>query len=423
MEILYRLPADSILQCILVCRTWRTLVRNTFFVNNHYLHQLRILLHEQQLDVDNLLDHQNNISNISLGQIFLIEKRYFRFRYVDENYDYEKNNIFGHDHHLQPFDHFYKKLLATIRDSRVQDRYSDYFLYPIGSCNGLLCFFLMYKSFQTVPFSLLTYPMFVCNPITGEYINLPRCGVKEKDFHIGISCGIGYDYSNNVYKVVVALHNMQELELQPNRLQVYIFGDVNGWRSIKSPYDLSGECIHIAGTFFWLDDERCNIVAFDLTDEVFELLPKPSFYTPNDTYYYKLHILRKGLCVVLAHYPNLEIWLVKKKKKLQLNNNSGTTERTETDCWSWMKEFSMSWEGLGPFIMSSYLQPVTILRNGQVLIWDYKKKALFLCDPRTSTAKEIVHDDDFRKVEYVRSLPHINSFVSLKSLGMKSKWI
>ncbi|XP_026429194.1 uncharacterized protein LOC113325196 [Papaver somniferum] len=275
------------------------------------------------------------------------------------------------------------------------------------------------QSFQDVPFSLLTYPMFVCNPITGEYVNLPRCGVKEKDFPIGIRCGIGYDYSNNVYKVVVASHNMHELGSQPNRLQVYTLGDVNGWRNIKIPYDLSGRCIHVDGTFFWLDDERCNIIAFDLTDEVFELLPKPPFCTPNNTYYSKLHILRKGLCIVLEHNSNLEIWLVKKKKNLQMHN-SGTGE--STDCWSWMKELSMSWEGLGLFSMTLDLLPVTVSKNGQVLIWDYKKKALFLYDKRTSTAKEII-DDDVRKVEYFRSLPHINSFVSLKSLGMKSEWI
>ncbi|KAI3834192.1 hypothetical protein MKW92_043982 [Papaver armeniacum] len=415
IEILCRLPVDSILQCMQVCMAWRTLVRNPNLVHNHYLHQLRELLQEQQLDVD----HHNTKSIVSLGQVFLIEKGNFRFQYFDETYDYENNHI-GHDL-LQPFDRFYKKLLATIRDSRVQDNNDYYyFLYPIGSCNGLVCFCFMYdrREFRDVPYSLLTYPMFVCNPVTGEYVNLPRCGAKEKDFPIGITSGIGYDYFNNVYKVVVTIHNMLELELRPNRLQVYTLGDVNGWRNIGIPYNISRECIYIDGSLFWLHRDRCNIVAFDLTDEVFELLPTPPFYNPKCTYYKKLHVLKNRLCVVVRRYPNLEIWFVKKKKKkLQLHNNSGINE--STGCWSWIKELSLSREGQGPFIMSSDLQPVTVLKDGQVLLWDYEKRALFLYDPKTTTTKKIV-DNEW---DYVRSLPHMNSFVSLKAMGMNSKWI
>ncbi|KAI3926303.1 hypothetical protein MKW92_026999, partial [Papaver armeniacum] len=110
-EILFRLPVETILQCIQVCKTWRTLVRNAYFVNNHYLQQLPLLL-----DADN---HHTTNSNVSLGQVFLIEKGNFRFQYFDETYDYETNNI-GHDR-LQPFDCFYKKLLTTFSDSRVED--------------------------------------------------------------------------------------------------------------------------------------------------------------------------------------------------------------------------------------------------------------------------------------------------------------
>ncbi|XP_026429195.1 uncharacterized protein LOC113325197 [Papaver somniferum] len=358
-EILYKLPVESILRCIQVCKTRRSLVRNAYFVNNHYLQQLRLLHHEQQLDVDN---HHATKSNVSLGQIFLIEKGNFRFQYVDENWDCKTNNNIGHGR-FQPFDRFYKKLLTTISDS--DNNIYGYYLYPIGSCNGLVCFCFMYdcQHFMQVPFSLLTYPMFVCNPVTGEYVNLPRCGAKEKDFPIGIMSGIGYDYSNNVYKVVVAIHNMLELQLDTSyRLQVYTLGDVNGWRNIKIPYDISGECIHIEGSSFWIHGDRCNI---DLTNEVFELLLVPPFHNPKDTYYKKLHILRNRLCVVLNHCQNLEIWSVKKRKrkselsnnssmvkkrrrKLELNNNSSSIEES-TDCWSWIKELSIPLEGLGKF--------------------------------------------------------------------------
>ncbi|RZC84882.1 hypothetical protein C5167_047661 [Papaver somniferum] len=166
----------------------------------------------------------------------------------------------------------------------------------------------------------------------------------------------------------------------------------------------------------------CNIVAFDLSNEVFVLLPQPPIYNPNGTHYKKLHILRNRLCVVLSRYPHLEIWTVKKrKKKLELNNNSSTLE--STDCWSWIKELSMPLEGLGTSsYMSKNLIPVTVLNDGQVLLWDYARKALFLYDPRTTTTKKIV-DNDVHKWDYVRSLPHMNSFASLKALGMNSKWI
>lgn len=153
----------------------------------------------------------------------------------------------------------------------------QYHLSLVGSCNGLVCFILDYKKFEDVPLSLLTYPIFIGNPITGEYVNLPRCGMKEEDFPVATMCGIGYDESTNMYKVFSVIHNMKDLQSQPNRLQVYTLGDVNGWRNIQIPYDLAEECIHIDGSIFWLDYEQRNIVAFDLADEAFELLPDHLF--------------------------------------------------------------------------------------------------------------------------------------------------
>ncbi|KAI3926304.1 hypothetical protein MKW92_027000, partial [Papaver armeniacum] len=223
----------------------------------------------------------------------------------------------------------------------------------------------------------------------------------------------------------VAIHNMLELQLRtPYRLQVCTLGDVNGWRNIRIPYDIRnpGECIHVDGSLFWIHRDECNIVAFDLSNEVFELLPVPPFHNPEETYYKRLHILKNCLCVVLNHCQNLEIWSIKKRKrKLELNNNSSIEE--STDCWSWNKELSMPLEGLGKFsYMSSNLIPVTVLKDGQVLLCDYDKKVLFLYDQRTTTTKKIV-DNDVHKWDYVRSLPHMNSFASLKALGMNSKWI
>ncbi|OVA14019.1 F-box associated domain [Macleaya cordata] len=259
----------------------------------------------------------------------------------------------------------------------------------VGSCNGLVCL--------SIP--RMNDPVYICNPFTSEYVYLPKT-INEEGFLVS---GFGYHRSTDEYKVVRIYYPDQH---SMGRVEVYTLGSGNGWRDKgEIPYSLFASSGILAnGALHWLDYKEWKIVAFDLADEEFRLLPSPPcfscFFPSPLPCCFDLYGVGR-LCVV--HHERSErvdIWSLKQ----------------ENSSWSWSREFSIAWECLDK---DGEYEPFAITKNNEVLLW-YNGTILSCYDPKTETFKKLMDD---MGIQYFQAITHMNSSVSLKALEENSKKI
>ncbi|XP_026415613.1 F-box protein At3g07870-like [Papaver somniferum] len=357
IEILIRLPTQSVLKCKLVSKQWRDLIHHPSFSQLHL----------------NYLNHSDAHADAGkLNYIFStmgIEKQFYYTEYDDENF-----------HETTPFS----------RQTRIKLDPPFIDNYILSSCDGLICFNARCNKEE-----FYYEPAYICNPITREYIILPKL---EEEHMIDLLFGFGYNSSTNEYKVVRIYNSKRE----PNVgiIQVYTLGSGNGWRNVgKMNMDIKhlGQC---AGAFanealHWVDQERNIILAFHLTDEKFsELPPPPPCLTRAGVPYLVLGLGVLGDFLSATFYFNAgdcNMWLLKKNKD------------TDTDL-SWSKEFSFD----------SYIHlPFDFMKSGRLLCCGRGKIVSY--DPKASSAEM---DVSFGK-SISAAIPHKNTLVSLKVLGEK----
>lgn len=113
----------------------------------------------------------------------------------------------------------------------------------------------------------------ICNPITREYIILPKSEGKYR------LTGFGYILSTNDYKVVWinAFWGSSNVGI----VQIYTHGSGTGWRNVGTAdtnvdYVRPGSGKFANGALHWVDVVG-TILAFHLTDEQFSKIPSPPF--------------------------------------------------------------------------------------------------------------------------------------------------
>ncbi|OVA09222.1 F-box domain [Macleaya cordata] len=252
LDIFSRLPAESILLCRRVCKTWQNLLNNFVDVHSGFI---------------SLIQRYPKSSSDKKSESIRSKEKYGNLLYYGEYNDLKQSNN--------------KKTLARINHPPL--RFDNAF---VGSCNGLICL-----SEHTT--SGIEDPVYICNPITREYINLPI----YKDLSLrkrrrGFSCnlfskgrmvsGFGYNLSTNEYKVVRIYYYSSNVGL----VQVYTLGSGSGWRNLgEITYSFLDTFPHTPGVFVngalhW-QEEIGKIVAFDLADEKFRVVPLPPFLFPH----------------------------------------------------------------------------------------------------------------------------------------------
>ncbi|XP_026381326.1 F-box protein At3g07870-like [Papaver somniferum] len=296
----------------------------------------------------------------------------------------------------------------------------------VSSCNGLVCL-SMRRYIDTQYVSSFC----VLNPLTGEYFNLPMITkVHEKS---RVVCGFGYDPSGRNYKIARIEYPYSGLK-DKAWVKIYTLGG-SGWRDIgEINYNLLGkEGILWNGSFHWLDNtfhwfdknkQYWKIVAFDLADENFRYLPTTPCnkkHTPET----QLKLLGGYLSIVSMDRDNgrLDIWMLKNKQ----NNNDIVVEAGYRS-WKWSLDFSISiFPSPNDYDSDSY-EAYAITKSNQVLLW-YKLHTqgrynlpVFLCryDPKNDTLNKVMHLGTCG-VSHFQGIPHVNSLVSLKSLGVDSR--
>ncbi|XP_026394904.1 F-box protein At3g07870-like [Papaver somniferum] len=196
LDIFSRVPTEFVSECKLVYKKRLTLIQEsgTHFTNLHFSLQLK---HLYGGDGDN----DNNIA------VKVEESLYFACCIEDVC---AAPLLFygGHIGARVSFDeqYFYRKKLKRINNPPLL--INHLLLNFVGSCNGLMCINIQYH--------LTIDPIYIFNPVTREYVYLPKLVVKKDDVDptdpdriegvVGmidcISYGFGYVSSTNEYKVV-----------------------------------------------------------------------------------------------------------------------------------------------------------------------------------------------------------------------------
>ncbi|XP_026378261.1 putative F-box protein At1g52490 [Papaver somniferum] len=217
LDIVSPLRHETIIHCKLVCKPWRDI-----------------------------------LNNIKVGVLFRFGKPAFNFCYRGEQYD----DIDMHENYS------YTTLVEIDKHRPVElEPLSD----MVGSCNGLVCFSVRRK------FTVAYDPIYICNPVTEEYVYLPTFNYDEPydDLRVAGSfdCGFGYHRFMDEYKVVRihgALRDFSKRS-QSRKVEVYTLGSGHGWRDKGSIDHLlvwdHGVCAN--GAIHWVEYRKNKIVAFD----------------------------------------------------------------------------------------------------------------------------------------------------------------
>ncbi|KAL6989805.1 hypothetical protein U1Q18_015556 [Sarracenia purpurea var. burkii] len=282
----------------------------------------------------------------------------------------------------------------------------------VNSCNGLLC---LSEAFKNVPLA-------VCNPVTGEYINLPAPTVAERRTKRFFDCGLGFSPKTNQFKVI-RMSNRQTCQLisQPisdhklysGRAEIHELG-TGSWKMIGcAPSSLAngednygpGIPTYLNGALhwflFWCSN---NIVSFNFDSESFQSVPPPplKYAKINFDMCWKisLGVLGGQLCICDCYNCEYsEVWTME-KYGIQ---------------GSWRKVFHSNTLTDGGRRLYCQYEPMSRLRNGAILLFDSVNNAVLYCDPKNEQFKCL-------KLRGIKSkfkaFAHIPSFISLKDAVM-----
>ncbi|KAI3964311.1 hypothetical protein MKW92_049994 [Papaver armeniacum] len=383
-EIVSCLPADSVIQCREVCAAWRKLIGHPSDIHMRFQR----------------LSHPNGNSSPSLyshAPVVVVVGLLFNFVFPRE-----KGNQFYYGEYQNQ--HNYK--LRKINQPPVVSKS------VVGSCNGLICF-------SEDEHIIVQEPSYIGNPITSEYVNIPRLNVKRNSECDAMVCGFGYHTSTKKYKIVKICY----IQDQPlGKVMVYTLGCGSGWRDIgETAYSLRATrgSFHAIfsyrspfgalanGALHWLTNEN-KILSFDLANENLYLLPFPLFdRTIGRWDSFQLEVL--GGCLCFVHKkpgePLLDIWFLRKQGESSSLESFDLNEQNDYDSLIWIKKFSIP--------TGCQAAPCALTNSGEVLL--LCRSSLFCYNPETATLERLTD----KGISHV--FPHVNSFVSLKALGENCK--
>ncbi|GKD24508.1 F-box associated domain containing protein, partial [Tanacetum coccineum] len=290
-DILTRLPVKTIIHCKCVCKKWREYVSESYFVNLHLSRSpAGVMIHHNCQPED------------------------FTYQRVDEPgvlkwLEIEREGDDTHLHH----DH------VTSVDLNREPAFHNTSLLQVGSVNGLVCLWQYYNYHNNT---------YICNPITREYMILPRQRYYRQEKYATVVYGFGVGLRTKEYKVI----RIFQTDLLPYlnsvwpRLiesEIYTLG-TGQWRSLGHvPYWLTefhgpflNGCVHWTFRDQTFRDQYSHspegIYAFDFDNETFHLFPSPPFEEIHGNIScQKLGVLKGCLCQCDSSAIEFTIWVMK----------------------------------------------------------------------------------------------------------------
>lgn len=265
-EVLARLPLKSLLRFRCVCKSWKSLISSPDFA---HLHLARY--------------HHDSDDNTS---IFTLSR--------------------GNDRWMLRCSHTFSKI-TTISGRNQPDndfKWPENYYASGYSVNGLL---LLSKPRWSEDPKLVRTEIMLCNPVIGKVHKLPTI-----EF-CGTTLGLGFDPSNNDYKVV-AIARIPSISVH-----VYTFS-TGTWRNINNysegiEYGRYSPSILIEGTIVWVINyyqKGSRMMSFDVKCEVFDYIALP----PDDSTCWRYPVVhRKGVGLLdldLLGNHSSSLWVMEK---------------------------------------------------------------------------------------------------------------
>ncbi|KAI7736913.1 hypothetical protein M8C21_032344 [Ambrosia artemisiifolia] len=261
LDVLSRLPVKTITQCKCVCKKWRDLVSDPYFVD----------LHLSRSAKNGLMFHQY-ICHTPILELVEVEHK------ADDD-RVTLNHVKSLNLHLSALG-------------------SHHQIIEVGSVNGLICLYLVADA---------TY---VFNPVLEEYIILPKLLPHVKTLGYGFGVSMAGDYK--VLRICCPAPVSEEVTLQ---IEVYTLG-TDRWRSSgPTPYNIRYPGFLDSGLFanghlYWVI--LGQIYHFDLDSETFELFPSP-LGEPGDDQESKrmVGVLKGRLSLFSGSSVGFTVWVMK----------------------------------------------------------------------------------------------------------------
>ncbi|KAG9448688.1 hypothetical protein H6P81_008653 [Aristolochia fimbriata] len=259
VQILIRLPVKSLLRFRSVCKAWRSLISEPFFVDFH--------LHQQSLRDPQilLLSCAGEVGEFCLESL------------ADERGILER------------------KLSAVPVES---------ILTP--SCNGLI---LIHRDYSQC--------IYVFNVSTRKLLTLPDC---SPSLHVNL--GLGYDPPVGTYKVVRLFHNREGDAHLHCEIFTLGSPEWRRIGEVRYKLDVRGFPASVDGALYWLTDYDSHqnksevIISFVLREERFKVIPHPKRCAGEKRRYMQLWEFRGDLYLQdSSGKPVMNLWVLKDHKE------------------------------------------------------------------------------------------------------------
>ncbi|KAG8378374.1 hypothetical protein BUALT_Bualt08G0130900 [Buddleja alternifolia] len=274
-----------------------------------------------------------------------------------------------------------------------------------GSTNGLL--FLRNELAKSDA-------LYICNPITREYIELPSPEGEVYHYSRVVTYGFGFSKMSGEYKVVSIYHERVRdpsdhslLGITISESRVYTLG-TGSWRSIPPgddtfEYDSESNGVFLNGNLHWLVADLLKgsllISCFNLETELFHRFPTPTTLPEIRTFIGGIAVLGDCLCICdNTSDDDIVIWVMKEY---------GVDK-------SWTKEFVISRIPNLNGESHEVVYPLKVFRDGDMLMLGKWEDNLFYYSSKTKTIKNFEHPSLYCD----KAMLHTSSFVSLKSFAI-----
>ncbi|XP_024185413.1 F-box/kelch-repeat protein At3g23880 isoform X2 [Rosa chinensis] len=364
-EILARLPVKSLMRFRCVCKSWRALISESYFVKKHLSYEER------------------GITESAHRLIFMLDPPlvldYEALKSMKDD-DYGDGDGAGAQFAVTQLDF---PVTKSIPDSgnRV----------AVGSCNGLVCVQVDCEAIM------------LWNPCTRDSKILPEPPRVINSEYWYYFYGFGYDSASDDYKVIRGF-----TDYLAKKIMIHIFSLKTGsWRSVEDIDYVTlimQQGLFLNGALHWLYNlpEGCSrILSFDLETERFQ----KTIPFPYDAWFYDLLIYKNCLCVLACPTGTntFNIWMMK--------------EYGVKESWTEVVQFSFERYAAHYHDFRSYFTPVCIFENGVVLIDEMGEceRLMVLSNLKEKEYKhvvEVAENLEFRSVIYRETLvsPDVHTY-------------
>ncbi|GKC74281.1 F-box associated domain containing protein [Tanacetum coccineum] len=362
-DILSRLPVKKVIHCKSVCKNWRELVSDSYFVDLHLSRSPTSVMIHHELGESSDVDFDSELDDWD-------EPGALKWLEIKGELD---------DTHL------HHAIVMNI-DLNLVPVFQDSLVRLVGSVNGLICLW----QYGPIPKYDNTC---ICNPVTKEYVILPR----QKIYRIAparIVYGFGVSLHTKEYKVIrIFQGDITASTTYPHisEAEVYTLG-TGQWRRLGHvPYWISESDggAFLNGCVHWVVRDRDTpekLCSFNFDKETFQLFPSPpSEELAGDIRYETLGILHGFLSLTDTSRYKFNIWVMK---------DYGIKK-------SWHKEVVIT-ESMTPNIIWATSDPVYLLEaleDGTILMYDEVTLGLLYC-----TGKKTIEGEYFLNLSRLECL-------------------